>query len=246
MSDTLRLAMFVSGAGSTVEAIGQACISGPLQGLIRPVCLIVSKPKARVIQKARRLGILVFFVRPQREDPEAFGEEIIEALIRAGGVDLIGQYGWMAQTPVNVIEMFTGPFGVRMINQHNGPLDIGRPDFGGEGMFGRRVHCARLLFVRRTKRSFWTAATAQRVALEFDEGDVLHAEHMDILPDDTPDSLAARLLPLEHKVQIETLAGLVTGRIGGRVTRAASLVRPEEEEILREVKSAAALEFPRG
>lgn len=57
-----------------------------------------------------------------------------------------------------------------MINQHGGPLDPGRPDFGGRGMYGRRIHCARLYFVRATQRGFFTEATAQRVALQYDRG----------------------------------------------------------------------------
>src|SRR5437588_342377 len=82
----------------------------------------------------------------------------------------------------------------RIINQHPGPLDPGRPDFGGKGMFGRRVHAARLLFVNQTGHDFWTEATSQRVAENFNEGPVLNRKQLNILPDDTVETLAARLL----------------------------------------------------
>ena len=245
MKEKMRVAICTSTpGGSTAQAIMWACASGQLPRT-KVVLLIASNSKAGGLRWAQDAGVPTQVIRSRGKDPEAFGEAIIRAC-EIKGVDLIGQYGWLAQTPANVIEMFQGPSGVRMVNQHGAPLDPGRADFGGKGMFGLRAHCARLLFVRRTKRSFWTTATAQRVHSDYDKGDVLHTEYMDILPNDDPYSLAQRLLPVEHRVQIETLEGLATGRIGGGVTRAAPLVRPEEVRILREAKLTARVLFPRG
>jgi phosphoribosylglycinamide formyltransferase-1 len=237
MSDQLRLCMLLSGGGTTAQAIIRACKSGRLSG-IKPVCVISSRSDAGGLQKAKEEGVPAFVIEPLPKNSEAFGEALIRAC-EAKGVDIIGQYGWIPKTPLNVIEMYEG----RMINQHPGPLDPGYPDFGGKRMFGARVHCARLYFVRAVARDFWTEATAQRVALDFDKGAILKMARVDILPDDTVSSLQERVLPVEHEVQIEALQDFAHGNVV-ELVRLERLVLPGEEPILEEAKKIACRKFP--
>ncbi len=240
---TFRLAILASGGGTTAEAIVTACHAGRLSGII-PACLVASRSDAGAIKKMERLGMLredIFVIEPKKfANEEEFGSAILKVL-KEQAVDIVGQYGWMIKTPGNVIAAFRNA----MINQHPGPLDPGRPDFGGKGMFGLRVHAARLLFVRSVNRDFWTEATAQRVAVQFDEGAVLARTRLAILPDDDPKSLAARLLPLEHETQIATLEDFMNDRVQ-ELVRETPLVRKGEETMLNEAKKAAILLFPQG
>lgn len=136
-----------------------------------------------------------------------------------------------------------------MVNQHPGPLDPGHPDFGGPGMYGRRVHAARLYYVRETEEDrerHWTEATAQRVAPQYDEGAVVRRTVVPIQLDDDPISLQQRVLPVEHRVQIETLEMFAENRV-------TMCVRPERlirlvwmYRILNRAKRVAELLFPRG
>jgi len=248
MRDMLRVATLISGGGTTMQAIVQASKFGILEGKVRVVLVIASKKDAGGIAKAKAEGIsqediLVFL--PSRKNPEAFGAKIIEAC-RVRGVDLIGQYGWMVKTPENVIEAYPG----MMINQHPGPLDPGRPDFGGKGMFGLRVHCARLYFVQNVRREYvardnWTEATAQRVAKNYDEGTLLRTSRVPIVSDDSPETLAKRVLPREHEVQIRTLQDFALGLVRECV-RVRPLVLPGEEAVLEKAKQVATLLYPRG
>ena len=112
-------------------------------------------------------------------------------------------------------------------------------------MFGKRVVSARLLFVQRTGRDLWTEATAQRVAINFDEGAVLNRKQVEILSDDTVETLAARLLPFEHEVQIQTLEMFENGTVK-EITRQEPLIKPEEYTILEECKREAIKLYPRG
>lgn len=132
-----------------------------------------------------------------------------------------------------------------MVNQHPGPLDSGRPDFGGQGMYGLRVHAARLYFVQMVNRDYWTEATAQRVASEYDKGAVLLAERVPILKNDTPETLQQRVLPVEHQVQIRTLKAFSEGNIPLFV-REQPLIFPGEEKILEEAKKLAIEKYPKG
>lgn len=250
MNDKLRIAMLISGGGTTMREILRAVKSGFLSR-VEPVLVIASKHEAGGIEKAIAEGMPpddVLVIRPNAyPSPEAFGETII-AQAKKRGVDLIGQYGWLPKTPANVIAAFPN----MMVNQHPGPLDPGRPDFGGEGMYGRRVHCARLYFVRRTFRSetdyyahHFTEAVCQRVAPEFDKGALLNWTTIPIEPDDTVDTLQSRVLPLEHMIQIETLKAFSEGSVQER-TRPEPLVREEDYNVLAEAKRVAGILFPRG
>lgn len=235
----MRIALLISGRGSTATAIISACASGRLKGVV-PACVISSRPDMSGLHAIEKTGMpddQVYVVEPKTfNSPEEFGEAIL-TICRKHKVDFIGQYGWLVKTPENVIRAYPN----MMTNQHNGPL----PDFGGDGMYGMRVHCARLLFVRAVKRDFWSEATAQRVAVHFDEGAVLKTARVEILANDTPETLAARMLPIEHEVEIETLRDFASGRVQEQ-KRETPVVLPGEEGLLVAVKKEAIKMYPKG
>ena len=250
----MRIALLLSGGGTTIEAIIKATQNGTLKNVV-PALIIASRETARGIAKARALGIAndnIVVLNPKNfSTPDAFGEAILHEC-RARDVDFIGQYGWLAKTPANVCDAYKG----MIVNQHPGPLDThqnasdlggqaGRPDFGGVGMYGIRVHQARLLFVRETNRDFWTEVTAHRVTTNFDKGKIVKRKQIEILPDDTAESLQTRVLSVEHEIQIETLRDFANG-IVKEFYREEPLVRPGEEEILEECKKEAIKMYPNG
>lgn len=239
----MRIALLISGGGTTMEAIIKASQNGALPSII-PVLIIASNEDAGGIEKAKRLGIKdedIVVINPKNfKNRNLFGEEIIKEC-KKRKVDFIGQYGWMVMTPENVINEFEG----MIVNQHPGPLDTGRLDFGGPGMYGMRVHLARLSFVNKIKRDFWTEATAHRVTAKFDEGVILKRKQVPILPDDTAESLQARVLPVEHEVQIELLKDFIDGTVS-EFHREVPLVLRGEEGILEESKKLACKMYPNG
>lgn len=244
MIEKLRIAMLISGGGTTMDSIIKACKSGHLPK-VDPILVISSRPNAGGIQKAIAAGIptkdVLVIAKKDYPPPGDFGEAILEAC-RARRVNLIGQYGWMVKTPLSVIDAYQN----MMVNQHPGPLDPGRPDFGGKGMFGRRVHCAVLYFARTVNRDFlFTEATAQRVAVEYDKGVVLRTKEVPISKSNDVISLQEKVLPEEHRVQIETLKDFSEGTVF-EITRETPLVLPEEVSILEQAKEIAEKLFPKG
>jgi len=235
--------MFISGGGTTATSIVDAINNGTLSG-IDPVCVIASKETAGGIEKLKSAGILaenIYIVNPKDyEDRSKFGEKIIE-ICDKHRVQLIGQYGWLVKTPVNVIERYPD----KIINQHPGPLDIGREDFGGKGMYGMRVHAARLSFVQKTGRDFTTEATTHYVTEEFDDGTVIGRRVVEILLDDTPESLQSRVLPVEHALQIQVLQEFADGRVE-TCERIKPLVQGNEEKMLESCKIEAIKNYPNG
>lgn len=234
----------VSGGGTTMQEIVKACQSGEIPMDVAGV--ISSSPTAGGIEKAIRLGIPkkdIIVIDPnkfrgsdRKVDPEGFGLAILKEL-RERGATVVTQNGWLPLTPEHVIDAFPDT----MFNQHPGPV----PEFGGRGMYGRRVHAARLLFVRETKRDFWTEAIAQRVDKNYDQGAVVKSTRIEILKDDTVDDLQQRVLPVEHSTQIDLLKDVARGNVKEELGRE-QLVRPGEEQILFLAKKTARLLYPHG
>jgi len=239
-----RLATLISGGGTTMQEIIKACQSGEIP--MDVVCIISSAATAGGIEKARRLGISdkdIIVVDPKefrgddkKIDQEGFGLRILKEL-KEHGVTVVTQNGWMPLTPEHIIDEYPDT----MFNQHPGPI----PEFGGQGMYGRRVHAARLIFTRMTKRDYWTEAIAQRVHRDFDQGEVVKSEQVDILPEDTVDDLQQRVLPIEHRVQIDLLKDVAKGNVR-EVTMRGVLVYPGEEQTLFLAKRMARLLYPHG
>ena len=123
MKDPLRIAMLISGGGTTMEQIMIACKSGgQLFGKVRPVLVIGSRHGIKGLDRAMghglELGKDTFVLEPKSySEPLAFGEAVL-TLCKQRAVDLIGQYGWLPLTPANVVEAYQGS----MINQRPGPL----------------------------------------------------------------------------------------------------------------------------
>jgi len=242
MIKRLRLALLISGGGTTASAIIKACFSEKIS--IDPVLVVASNASISGIERVKEAGVKaesVTVIDPKQFDTASkFGEEIL-GWCKKCKVDLIGQYGWLPLTPANVIQEYEG----KIINQHPGPLDTGRPDFGGKGMYGKRVQAAILYFRRMTKHDYWTEATTHFVTAEFDKGGVIKRKKVAIVPNDTVESLQDRIRPIEHVVQIAALADFADGKVK-IVHREKPLIKDSELKILGEAKRIAAIFYPNG
>ena len=255
MNET-RLGILISGGGTTAEAVIRACRAGRLN--LKPAVVISSREDAGGIEKAENLGVKVEVVR--RADygtREQFGKRFLSVFGKYE-VDVVSQNGWMPLTPTNVVEKYSG----RIVNQHPGPLDAGRPDFGGKGMYGARVSCSRIAYEWVTgAETPWTEATVHFVTEKYDKGDLVRIARMDFdglgrrvtieeLENDPGEliritkEVQERLLPIEHENVIEALAMITRGEDGvGR--RKFPLIQGGELIVLKQAKKLAISLFPR-
>lgn len=239
-----RLTILISGGGTTMQEIAKACSSHIIP--MDVACVISSNPQAGGLEKARKLGIPkenIIVVDPNtfrgsdgKIDQERFGQAILGEM-RKRGTTVVTQNGWLPLTPGIIIDEFPG----MIFNQHPGPV----PEFGGKGMYGRRVHAAVLLFTRMTGREPWTEAIAQRVHQKYDQGLVVKSKRVEILPEDTVEDLQKRVLPVEHQVQIDLLKDVAGGKIK-EVAKREALVKPGEEPVLILAKKVAKILYPQG
>ncbi len=174
--EPVRVAVLVSGGGTNLQALLDTLHDSPIARIAR---VISSRPDAGALERARRAGVPTTVLR-DAGDPA----EVLSALT---GAQLVVLAGYLKLVHASVVARFRG----RIINIHPALL----PDFGGAGMYGRRVHEA--VLASGAKES---GATVHFVDEEFDRGAIIAQEKVPIEAGDTPDTLAARVLEAEHRL----------------------------------------------
>jgi formyltetrahydrofolate-dependent phosphoribosylglycinamide formyltransferase len=174
----MRLAVCVSGRGSNLLALIDALDRSPLAQV---VLVLSNRPDTPALELARERGIHAVALTDYRDPFEWL------ARLSAEGVDLVVLAGYLKLVPAEVIAAYRG----RVLNIHPALL----PAFGGPGMYGKRVHEAVLASGARM-----SGATVHLVDEEYDRGEILAQARVPVLPGDTPETLAARVLEAEHRL----------------------------------------------
>ena len=175
---TMRIAVAISGRGSNLEALYQTLKSGVAAKI---VVVLSDRADAAGLERARHWNI------PAEVLPDPSDGAGWIALLRRYAVDLVVLAGYVKLVPADVIAAYRG----RIINVHPALL----PAFGGRGMYGRRVHEAVLASGARE-----TGATVHLVDEAYDHGATLAQARVPVLPGDTPELLARRVLEVEHRL----------------------------------------------
>lgn len=175
-----RIAVLASGTGTNLQAILDYYASvGTAGGSIELVAS--NREQAGALERARKAGI------PAEVFDASDDGSALAALLEAWSIDLVVLCGYLKRVPPVIVSEYRG----RIINIHPGLL----PDFGGQGMYGARVHAAVL-----TSGAMTTGVTVHLVDDEYDHGPVIAQWRVRVKIDDTPESLAARVLSAEHIV----------------------------------------------
>jgi phosphoribosylglycinamide formyltransferase 1 len=180
----VRVAAFASGRGSNLAAILSRIDDGSLRDVdVRVV--ISNRSDAGALELARAGGIRALHVSTATHpDPAAFSAALLSVL-EEERVDVLLLAGYLKRLPPAVVHRFAG----RVLNIHPALL----PRHGGAGMYGIHVHEAVLESGDRE-----TGVTVHLVDEEYDHGPVLRQVKVPVLPGDTPEVLAARVLEAEH------------------------------------------------
>jgi len=188
MPEQARVGVLISGRGSNLKALidAQAAADCPYR-----IALVVSNVEdAPGLDIAREAGIATFAKSHKGIDRAAF-DAIVDAELRAHGIEVVALAGYMRKLSTGFVEGWTG----RMLNIHPSLLPLykgldthARAIEAGDATHGCSVHL---------------------VTAELDGGPVLAQAEIPILPGDTPDTLAARVLVEEHRLYPLALAELV-------------------------------------
>ena len=181
----MNIAVFASGNGSDLQAIMDACANGRLAANV--CCVISNNSNAFALERARSAGIPAYHIST-RTAPDP-GAEMINTL-RHHHTGLVFLAGYLKKLPSAVTKAYP------TYNIHPALL----PKFGGKGMYGIHVHTA-VLAAGETE----TGITIHRVSDEYDTGAIVAQCTVPVLPGDTPDLLAARVLTQEHVFIVDVL-----------------------------------------
>ena len=189
----MKIAVLASGRGSNFEAIARAVKSGKIDGEI--AVLIVDRKNIGAIERAERLGINWIYVDPYSHPSREDYDRKIVSILKYFQVDLVCLAGYMKI----ISEVFVDSFPNRIMNIHPALL----PSFPG-----LKSHEKALQYGVKI-----SGATVHFVDKGVDTGPIIVQVAVPVLPDDTPETLASRILQFEHRIYPQAVKWFVDGRI---------------------------------
>lgn len=193
-----NIAVFASGTGSNFASILKEIKDSKIPAKI--CCVISDHPHPPVFNIAKKENIPTYWVnRKQFSTREAYANSLM-SLLEDHAVSLIVLAGYLKLIPSVIVAKFRNS----IMNIHPALL----PNFGGKGYYGMRVHEA----VIETGVKI-TGVTVHLVDEHYDTGPIVLQEPVQVLPDDTPETLAARVLQVEHKVYPLAVKAFCEGKL---------------------------------
>jgi phosphoribosylglycinamide formyltransferase-1 len=171
----LKFSMLAAGRGSNFEAIMQRVAARDLDA--KCLSLITYSASCPATEIAKKYGVPIRLI----------DDGSLLSVLQSENPDLAAMSGYMRKLPENIFEHFEN----RIINIHPSLL----PAFGGKGCYGMRVHEKVLEAGVKI-----TGVTVHLVNKDYDSGKILAQSPVPVLPNDTPEILAERVLQKEHKI----------------------------------------------
>lgn len=188
-----RVAVLVSGSGSNLQALLDAAAAP--EAAFEVVLVLANRPDAFGLERARRAGVAARLIDHRDFAGRAPFETALDAALREAEAEIVCLAGFMRVLTAGFVEGWTG----RMLNIHPSLL----PSFRGLHTHARALAegCA------------VAGCTVHLVTPDLDAGPVLVQGLVPVMPGDTPESLAARTLEVEHRAYPRALAMLAQGRV---------------------------------
>ena len=193
-----KIAVFVSGGGSNFMAIHHQIQKREIPGEI--VLVISNNPNCGAIEYANENSISHVIINETRYPSPHTLNELLTNTCSNAEINLICLAGYMKMLPPAFVKQYEN----KILNIHPGLL----PEFGGKGFFGMRVHEA---VINSGKRE--SGATVHFVDEIYDHGPIILQKKVEVLETDTAESLAARILKLEHELFPEVVKAFCENKI---------------------------------
>ncbi|MCR4557829.1 MAG: phosphoribosylglycinamide formyltransferase [Saccharofermentans sp.] len=196
----MKIAVFVSGGGTNLQAIINNTKDGILKD-IEIVLVLSSSRDAYALERAANNGIKSAVVSRKDFDSIEAWDDAVVAEVEKSGAELIVLAGYLSLLGPKIVSRYSN----RIINIH--PALI--PSFCGAGMYGIRPHKAAL-----AKGVKVSGATVHFVNENYDEGPILLQKAIDVLPNDTPETLQKRIMQeCEWKLLPQAIRLIADGRV---------------------------------
>ena len=194
----LRLAVLVSGGGSNLKAILDACEAGRVDAEV--ACVIIHRKAAFALERAKAADVEgVYIGQGNYPDPFMRSEALLKAL-RERAIDLVVLAGYLNVLPESVVSAFDH----RIINIHPSLI----PRHCGPGFYGSKVHASVL-----ASKDSESGATVHFVDVGVDTGKVIRQVRVPVYTEDTVESLSERVLKSEHHLMVQVIKEIAEGSI---------------------------------
>jgi phosphoribosylglycinamide formyltransferase-1 len=181
-----------------MQSIIDGCTSGRINGSV--VLVIGTKDDAPAMDRARTAGIKTAVISPKEFSDTDQQDTHMLSVLQNANIDLVCLAGYMRLLGPKCVETYKN----RIMNVHPALL----PSFCGEGMFGHHVHEA--VIARGARIS---GATVHFVDEKYDTGPIIVQAIVGVEDSDTPDTLAAKVLEVEHKAYPDAIALFAEDRL---------------------------------
>ncbi len=192
----MRLAFLASNNGTSMRAIVAACQGGRLAA--EPVLVVSNRKEAAALTFAHEHGVSSLYI-PTIKDPDAADAALAEAL-KSANADLVVLSGYLRKLGPRTLAAYRN----RVLNVHPALL----PAFGGQGMYGRRVHEAVL-----AAGAAQTGATVHLVDEEYDHGPPVAQIRVPVRSGDTAQDIETRVMAAEPGLYLDTLRRIASGEL---------------------------------
>lgn len=193
-----KLAVLVSGRGSNMRVIIDACEKGILNALVKVVISNNSVSKALTYAKQKNIAIVSLDSSVCHKYADI--DKKISEILDLHNIDMVLLAGYMTKIGSYTISKYRN----RILNIHPSLL----PKYGGKGMYGMNVH--KEVIENGDKE---TGATVHLVNEHYDEGQILNQSFVAVKSEDTAESISTRVLKAEHILYVETIKKIIEGDI---------------------------------
>jgi formyltetrahydrofolate-dependent phosphoribosylglycinamide formyltransferase len=196
----IRIAVLLSGKGrgTNLQAILDSCDAGRIDG--RTAVVVSATAGAPALERAEAKGIPTVTLPRKSYPDDASLDEALLRLLQERDIDLLCLSGFMRKVGPQLCSAFRW----RILNIHPGLI----PAFCGQGLYGSKVHEAVLEYGAKV-----SGVTVHFANEEYDAGPIVLQKCVPVEEGDTPETLAARILPVEHQAYSEAIQLFAEGRL---------------------------------
>jgi phosphoribosylglycinamide formyltransferase 1 len=192
----MNIGVLASHQGTTLQAVLDACLGGALPARVGVV--ISNNSGSGALARAQAAGVPTRHISARTHPDPVELDRAVCACLATAKTDVVLLAGFMKKLGPQTLRTYSG----RILNTHPALL----PKFAGPGMFGTHVHRAVL-----DSGDTVSGASVHLVEDDYDTGPVLAQRRVEVLADDTPDTLAARVQTAERALVVDVLRDFALG-----------------------------------
>jgi phosphoribosylglycinamide formyltransferase 1 len=192
----MNISVLASHEGTTLQAVLDACLGHALPARVGLV--ISNNSESGALARAKAAGVPTCHISGKTHPNPIEHDRQLCARLQTANTDVVLLAGFMKKLGPQTLRAYAG----RIINTHPALL----PRFGGPGMFGVHVHRAVI-----AAGDLVSGASVHVVEDDYDTGQILAQRSVEVMTDDTPDTLAARVQDAERRLVVDVLREFAVG-----------------------------------